>query len=284
MSFPSLTSENGPDSRPGHCSWCQAWLGRDAHIHQNLREGLDEEDAPRRIWMVDAVGELLAVAPSIRKPLEQGIIAERLAVYLTPRLREGKLRRDPSAPVTRETFRDLRTGKAVPQLDTLLKVCSWLKLSPLTFLVENTDLSSKAVDVCWPEAKQARESVMRRDSAALEQIRAVLATALADTTEPPPSLSAIARQLGCQYPFLLKRFPDESRAISTRFQRYCKTRSAERRRAVAQEIRAVICQLHETGVYPSLKRVIERLAQPKAIRYPEAVAAYYQTLRDLSLE
>lgn len=234
--------------------------------------------------MVDAVGELLAAAPSIRKPLEQGIIAERLAVYLTPRLREGKLRHDPSAPVTRETFRDLRTGKAVPQLDTLLKVCSWLKLSPLTFLVENTDLSSKAVDVCWPEAKQARELVMRRDSAALEQIRAVLATALADTTEPPPSLSAIARQLGCQYPFLLKRFPEESRAISTRFQRYCKTRSAERRRAVAQEIRAVICQLHETGVYPSLKLVIERLAQPKAIRYPEAVAAYQQTLRDLSLE
>lgn len=155
----------------------------------------------------DGVGELLAAAPTIRKPLEQGIIAERLAVYLTPLLKEGKLRRDPSAPVTRETLRDLRTGQTVPQLDTLLKICSWLKLSPLTFLLGNTHLSPTAAEVCWPEAKQARESAMRRDSAALEQIRVVLATALADTMEPPPSLSAIARQLGCQYPFLLNSIP-----------------------------------------------------------------------------
>lgn len=263
---------------------CHASGSLSARQNQDVSAGLTDEDAQRRSWMVNVVGELLAAAPSISNPFEKGIIAEHLAVQLAPRLKDGKLRRDPSVPVTRETLRDLRTGQALPQLDTLLKVCSWLALSPLAFLLGTPDGPSIGANVRWSTEQDARASSIRRDAGALEQLRVGLATRLADSTEPPRSLRAIARELGCHSPFLLKRFPEESRAITARFRSYAKTRSAHRQEAFAQEIRAIVGQVHAAGTYPSLSLVSERLAHPGAIQYPHALAAYHQALQDLGLD
>jgi hypothetical protein len=273
----------GPESRLGYCAWCQGWLGSDVRGKQDSGEQLAENHIQRRIWEANVLGELLAAAPSITAPLEKSLIATKLAIYLAPLIQQGKLRLGHS-PLRRDIIHALRQGDRTPQLDTLLTLCFWFSTSPLRFFTEDIEPTSLEYrEVCRQE-EQDRMPRKQRGPAELEQLRKELEKFVADPTEPPLSLSAVARLLQCHYPFLLHRFPEQSNAITTRFRAYIRTRSLQRQEAVSQEIHQIVRSLHSAGVYPSTQRVAEHMRHPKTIQYHEGMIAYRQALRDLDLE
>jgi len=116
----------------------------------------------------------------------------------------------------------------------------------------------------------------------IDEARRVLKIALSE--DPPPSMHEIARRLDYQYSFLVKRLPDECRAISELHRAFVKTQSIQRKQAIYGQIREATLQVHAQGQYPSQKRVSALLDQPGSIREPGAGEVWHATLRELGWE
>ena len=77
--------------------------------------------------------------------------------------------------------------------------------------------------------------------------------------DPPSSVSEAARSLGLLQRGIRTRFPELTRAIAERFEKYVKDRMEKRKEQLRQEIRRVVAELQSAGLYPSVKRVAARV-------------------------
>src|SRR5258708_35413914 len=99
-------------------------------------------------WIAGEVGGMLAAAPHVDASLQKEKFAEVVEMCLDEAYGNvsavsRKLR------VSRRTIRDWRQGAQVPQLDTLLQLCSILEISPL--------------QVFSPDCRSVRESTCNGD-------------------------------------------------------------------------------------------------------------------------
>ena len=93
-----------------------------------------------------------------------------------------------------------------------------------------------------------------------EQVRANLQTALA--RNPPPSLSQVAEQHGYKILNLYQKHREVCSEISARYAAYQKRVRNERRESYKAEVRKVVINLRELGVYPSIARVSKNIEDP----------------------
>jgi AraC-like DNA-binding protein len=93
-----------------------------------------------------------------------------------------------------------------------------------------------------------------------EQVRANLQTALA--RNPPPSLSQVAEQHGYKILNLYQKHGEVCSEISARYAAYQKRVRNERRESYKAEVRKVVINLRELGVYPSIAQVSKNIEDP----------------------
>jgi hypothetical protein len=98
------------------------------------------------------------------------------------------------------------------------------------------------------------------------------------SNDPPSSMSETARTLGISARRIRQRFPELTRAIAERYEKYVKDRVENRKGQLRQEIRQVLAELKSQGIYPSVKRVAARV---KASRNMLEIRL---TLRTIKLE
>ncbi len=110
----------------------------------------------------------------------------------------------------------------------------------------------------------------------LERIQAIL-----DGREEPLDYGSLAQQLGCTHHTLLYHFPQECALLSQQIKEYRRQQAEQRVAQIQEEIEQTVLALHAQGVYPSHRKVIEQLANPKLMRDPKARATRSALCRDL---
>lgn len=79
---------------------------------------------------------------------------------------------------------------------------------------------------------------------------------------PPSSLSTVSQSIGKQRETLKYRFPEITAAISQRFREYNQARIEVRKTRLRKEICEIVASLEAERIYPSIKRVGERVETP----------------------
>lgn len=88
---------------------------------------------------------------------------------------------------------------------------------------------------------------------------------------PPPSLNASLRRLSVSDGWLRKYFPREHRSISSRSLKFRREQSLSKKLKEKNRIRAIVRELHEKGLFPSMNAVID-VFTARALRHGEVWA------------
>jgi len=271
-----------PYARPGYCSYCELWLGEVSE--QGFKCSVVDDEYRWQYWIAGEVGGMLAAAPHVDASLQKEKFAEVVEMCLDEAYGNvsavsRKLR------VSRRTIRDWRQGAQVPQLDTLLRLCSILEISPLQ--VFSPDCRSvraskgNGVGTAVNLSQRAKKFYRVLD---VEKIKGKLIAELQQEKEPPAPMSEVAKCLGYDQSFLYKHFPEICRAISSRCREYRKRKREERKQKILDEVRQATFRVYDQNLYPSQERVRLLLTKPGSIKELGALAAWHEALQDLGLE
>ncbi len=129
-----------PRARPGYCDYCGCWLGE--QLEQMSGGVPTEEERKWQKWVVEAAGELLAAAPFVSKPPRREIFTEAVTKQLMNTFGGNVSALARRLHVSRRTIRDWVKGVQVPQLDSLLRFCHLVQVSPLCLF----DIGAASVD------------------------------------------------------------------------------------------------------------------------------------------
>jgi len=269
-----------PHSRPGCCSWCGAWLGQ-----PEASSGREEQAAvePRQLWVVQAVGELIAQAPS-QEPRPGREQIQQVVTAMISRMpwRQGR-RLAQLLKTTSGAVYGWSSGRCLPQLDSLLRMSECVKRSPYQLLTD-ADIATtlRTIRLGSVDAPPVvRQRVYRHyDPAALQE---ALQQVLESPALPPASVRAVAQHLSTSVSQLRLYDTERCRAISARYHAYWAQQKNERLVRLSEAIRAAVMELHLEGNYPSRLKVAERLGKPGVMRAPEARAAWAQAVAALGV-
>jgi hypothetical protein len=100
-------------------------------------------------------------------------------------------------------------------------------------------------------------------------------------TEPPPTLTEVAKRLGQGTPVLYKCHPTACRAISARYKEYAQQRTATRVQHYRVELREAALQLREKGVSPTRGRIEPLLRSPGILRDPKVRQILVEVCREI---
>ena len=117
-----------------------------------------------------------------------------------------------------------------------------------------------------------------------DKLKKALEEVLQSQEDPPPSVSEIARRLDYDTARLWKKFPEECREISARYQEFQVARKLQRIETEHGELLQVIYALHSESLYPSMNRVKKMLKRPGISRNPETNKLWRETIQALSQE
>ena len=269
----------GQQSRPGHCAWCERWLGTPPEPAPAGDEALAPDELRWQAWVGQALGELLAAAPGLAAPPGR----ERVPLALRRAARQvtgGNV----SALADRlglrmVTLASWAGGRTTPCLGLLLQACDRLGTLPRRFLLEDgAPVAPRARGPTVLPAVPPRPRAEPFDAAAM---RRTLEAVLASDERPPPSMREIARRVGVAHSWLHRQLPELCRAISRRYLAYHQAKGAAKRRQLCAEVRQAALEIHAQGLYPSAHRIAPLISQPGFIRDHEARAAWQDALHEL---
>jgi hypothetical protein len=95
-----------------------------------------------------------------------------------------------------------------------------------------------------------------------ERVRQKLTEAL--TESPPPSCAEVVRRLAGHRTQIRKDFPDLWCAVHARYVEHRREMYRSQRRAVATEVYHAIAELHQRGVYPTVRLVLASMSGPQS--------------------
>jgi transcriptional regulator with XRE-family HTH domain len=265
----------------GYCNYCGCWLGE---LTGKITSRVPSEDELKwQKWLVEAVGELLATAPTLSGPIGgeifSGAVAELLNITfdgnvsaLARRLR-----------VSRRTIRDWVKGVQIPQIDSLLHFCYLCQVSPLQ-LFEKSAAVADCIKQDIEPSPELKQKIKKHPSIfPAEYVRSALEAELLAENNPPRPMSAVAKSLNYDQSFLHKHFPDLCCAVSDRYRAYQKKQRMERQKRILDEVQRITHRVYKQGLYPSQERVRRLLTKPGSIKEPGALAVWHQALRELGV-
>ncbi len=267
-----------PAIRPGHCTACGHWLGEQEAGLPLSSPAISEQAMAWRLWVTEAVAEMLKATSLPRGPFPRGRLKEIIEECIEHLGGDGPLRG--FAHLSWDTIEVWRRGASIPTLESLLRFCYYLGTTPRHLLTKGATAValSDGLRPVTPDAPKPRRPWGLFD---VEVARRAIATALADASEPLPSVAEIARQLGCAVGTLIHHLPEECRMLAER-------RAVQRRRAVSEagarrcaEVRRATLAVHRQGLYPNTRRVGALLSNPLDLIRPEVREAWKAALRDI---
>jgi hypothetical protein len=137
-------------SRPGLCSHCHEWLGVPSSAASS-GTGTDGPDIDDALWRAETVGELLANAPRLEHPSLQSVLIANLRACVD-NVAGGNLDAFAAAcQVSRSPFESHLTGRSVPTIDILLRICRRLSIPMIAFL----ESDPRRASAYWERARQS---------------------------------------------------------------------------------------------------------------------------------
>ncbi len=204
-----------PHAYPGFCHYCCHWLGNSAMY--STETSLSEEDWAREQSIVVAVGELLAIAPTLEHLPNREVISKAIAQYVEQSMNGNLSEFGRQLGVSKRTALELRRGTQLPQLPTLLNICALMNTTPLALLTQNTVQALKTVKLQIVALNYEKRPPRPFDETYL---RSVLEAILRDSSYPPPSMKEVAKRLDFDASLLHGHFPELCSEISARFLQY----------------------------------------------------------------
>jgi transcriptional regulator with XRE-family HTH domain len=273
----------GTRSRPGYCARCERWLGRRSTPEPVEASATTPEENEAHLWIAQALGDLIAAAPTLPAPPRREHLLQALAASVE-RVAQGNRRAwARKLGLVIETASQWHRGLVMPSLSFLLLICSRLGTTPLRFLLGDGDQAPHRAEAHEAHAAPRLPAPLSGVRPALdrETTQRFLDQILAGEEEPPPSLQAVVRRLAVSDPVLRYHFPEQCRAISARHLAYREERGRRTRERLREEVRQATYQLHQQGQYPSSRRVALLLDRPASLRIAAARAAWHEALQEL---
>jgi transcriptional regulator with XRE-family HTH domain len=274
-----------PRGHPGYCGWCRRWLGSSSSNNAPRLTARTVEERARQQWVCETMGDLLSAVSNPAVKVQQDKFAAMISFYID-RVANGKI--STFAHLLQVSIASVwkwQHGQDIPQLATLLKICSRLGISPLCLL---TGIWQEIIllpgESEREKSKPSEGSEKRPQRRTRRQLRTALKKVLQSEEEPPPSMREMSRRLGYDAGYLSRIFPDLCRAISTRYMAYQSRRGAERLERRSQKVQEAVQSLHAQGLYPSCKRVEDLLGSPGMLMESEVRAIWKKTMQQLGLK
>ncbi|MEW6495062.1 MAG: TniQ family protein [Cyanobacteriota bacterium] len=266
-----------PYSQPGYCSKCLKWLGISSNSGQSNSKALGEEELVWQIFVSDSIGKLLAAASHLPQPLLRERMAQAFCAYVT-QVTEGNIAAFARLlQIPKNKVWMWHSGKVLPQLNVLLKVCYCLRTSVLNFLLKDTVEENVNLMTTLPQTQVVNQFTQPPNvESDLNRVQRLLEGVLQGDEEPPSPMTEVAKHLGYDKRVLRRRFPGLCKAISAQYLEYKKEARAERIKQCCEEVQQAVKHLYTQGVYPSEANVSKTLARPGCFRDKEVRAALQQ--------
>ncbi|MBW4428067.1 MAG: helix-turn-helix domain-containing protein [Nostoc desertorum CM1-VF14] len=274
-------------SRPGYCSKCGDWLGMNLPVKSSSEltdsSTLSKEELHSQTWIVEVIGELISFTLSFNSPPAKEEIAKSLSLIINAVTNGNIAEFARLMGIPKNTLWMWQTGKALPMLDILLKICYRLEISLLD-LLKPEQLAAKSFTKI--SHKTIRRSPTLRASPKLfdaNQVQDTLLAILASDNQPPLTMEEVATGLGYNKRTIFSHFPDLCRAISAKYRSYGKACHTEKIQQSCREVKQIVLKLHNQGEYPSEARVSEIMTHPGYLRYKQVRAALNETRREIGV-
>lgn len=179
----------GAFSRIGYCPRCGGWLGQDIGDVEPAGESIAGQ---QQLWASEQIGQLLAMLPHFAAETACGYFRGNLAVYLKEVVGGNVAALAEYIHSPRSILQNWLDGRAMPRLESLLRIARALNVSAAGFFFRKAPIAS---DVAT--AKQSVAALGDRGvspSRTASEIGKVLRRAV--KMEVPISLSEVARTLG----------------------------------------------------------------------------------------
>ena len=134
--------------KPGFCPYCYSYLGYNYSTLSHQKETTDSKGMEYDSWVFEAVGELLALAPTLHTPILRKTLRESLETHLSSFRAEtfakSIIALESSLNLGRSFIQKLINEKRIPYLYNFLKMCYALHTTPAKFyLGSNKDTFNK---------------------------------------------------------------------------------------------------------------------------------------------
>jgi hypothetical protein len=230
-------------------------------------------------YVVAAVGEMLAMGPSLSSIATTESLAAAIQYYLSEMCNGNWSAMARLLHVHRKSLQEIYQRKQIPQLDLLLKLSQLLGATPVELLTE--DISHlhfpepNSVDLNGSKSRHSRSP----RKFARESIKLKLQAILASDAVPPTSMVEVALELDYDLSFLERHLPDECGRITTRYSEYQALQKTLRTERDCELTCQITREIHQNGNYPSRRRMYQFLGG--LFRNEEARQAYYDTMSEL---
>ncbi len=265
-------------SLPGYCPFCQRWLGMTPEVAGAAKDTLAENELAWQQWVSEALGTVLAVAPTASATPRREQVSQVL-VAVIKQVSGGSIAAFArtlglAIPHTGQWVR----GEKVPQMGLLLQLCYRLGLSVSEVLFHDpTTLQPRLRESILPQRLWKHRSGAPIDR---DHIRQELEKVQVSNQHPPLSLAEVARQLGYQESVLYQCHQGACYAIAARYKAYRSQRKEARMQGYREEIRQVARFLQTQGISLTQKHIAPYLVQPAMLRNPKI----RELLRDVCRE
>ena len=253
----------------GYCPKCHRWLGGPLQRHESASPSSKEMEKQRHQQERQALGEMLAFAPSLTTPPQQEVFLLTTTTYIHEMTNGNGAEFARQSQLREGTLYDWIHVRKLPQHDRFLRMCVSLGVSPLDWLTGKTleaIASKKLVPRKQLSVKKRRGKGRNVDA---KSARSALEAALHSSEGFTSSAEQIASSLGCSPTFLITKFPKLYQALVEKRRNERRERKDER----MQELRiALEATLRSEGPPPSLNQVEKSLkVRPRflAKNFPE---------------
>lgn len=230
----------------GHCHTCGERLSRSPPVITQQ----DEIDFVKSIYTY----ELIEAMQTLKRPLEHRKLVSWLNAVSDQYRRRPEL--GTLATVSSVDHSNLRRwlmGETKPSLDMLMHFCATLRCSPASVITGQASL------IDFDSVKQGDRAklsirVKRSDSENMK-IERHLYQALRRPLAGAPALKAVAREIGCNWTYLLHRFPKLATQIRARGKQSRDAAAKEQLARQENQLSGVLKQLQLRGIYPSIRNI-----------------------------
>jgi AraC-like DNA-binding protein len=205
-------------SRPGYCSHCACWLGKN-HGTQEVAAG-DTAEWKQKLWNVEVGGGLLAAAPRLTMVPPKEQIATMIQACLDHYTRGNMSALARLLKVDVQIVWGYLYHEDVPAFNTLLNLCYLLSIPPLEFLTGGPDMLQARPRLAADRVSApSRSRGIRIKEYDILRMRQALEKVLGEEADPFPSLQDLARDMGYHSRTLSRHCPELCREVNKRYRR-----------------------------------------------------------------
>lgn len=149
------------DSRTGHCNKCGKWLGNNRQKTVVTSLIKSEAERNRQLNIVNNLGELVAVTPTLNSPPNLQKVSNTISTYILQVLKSSIPAFSRQSGMNKATIGLWCKGKVIPQIDNLLVLTHYLEISLLDLLTTDlllTDSKNSSLSPKLNVVKQPRKS------------------------------------------------------------------------------------------------------------------------------